>query len=240
MRGRSAARIFWPSVCPIGPSRKAAETRLATCARMKASRLDVERQRMTRSPRRRPRPDRRRARRRQRKLPQRLAIPGRAGGERQRPRPAPSFPGAVRRKASATASALTSMSACQSAASAARKHVREQDRVGARRAESQEIDEPAAERGRVGDVAALHGPFQPMRIGEGADRECRREPEIRGSSAAPASTPQTSESARSSPTQAVSGRARRPASRSLPMPMLVLVIWMIAGAVIVVMMPWSP
>src|SRR5208283_4203619 len=39
MGAKSAARIFWPSVCPIAPRRKAAETRLAAWARAKASRL---------------------------------------------------------------------------------------------------------------------------------------------------------------------------------------------------------
>jgi len=60
------------------------------------------------------------------------------------------------------------------------KAIREQEGVGARGAEGQEIDQPAAKRAGVVDVAALHRPFQSLRIGERADRESRRQPEHQG------------------------------------------------------------
>ena len=176
-RGRSAARIFWPPVWPIGPSRTTAETRWRQ-REHEGLQARFERQ----------------------------VVAGRGGGDGDRIGDAllarrlrkgsqshaaraaatKAVPCAVvssRRSAeaaSATASAFVSISAGQSPDLRRAKGRGEQDRIGARRAEAQEIDQPAAERARIENVAGLHRPFEPMRIGERADREGRRQPQHQG------------------------------------------------------------
>ena len=54
---------------------------------------------------------------------------------------------------------------------------REQDRVVAGRAEGEKAAEPVLEARGVRQITGLVGPFEPVRIGEGADREGRRQPD---------------------------------------------------------------
>ena len=99
---------------------------------------------------------------RERKLTQRLAIPGGASGEDKG--------AALSRRLEATFGGIGERDGERVRLRerfpvfryARAKAFREQDGVGARGAEGQEIDQPAAERAGVVDVAALHRPFQPL------------------------------------------------------------------------------
>ena len=176
MRGSSVAWIFCPSVWPIGPSRTTAETAVGDLRQDEGLKARFERQAVAG----RGGGDGGRigdALSASASAPQGRAVPGGArGGDEGR---------ALRRRlepplgggASATASSLVSSERRPVVRLGGAEGGGEQDRVGARRAEGQEIDEPAAERARVLHVAGLDRPFEPVRIGERADRKGRRQPQ---------------------------------------------------------------
>ena len=191
-RGRSAARIFCPAVWPIGPSRTDGGDGVGEQRQHEGLQARFERQIVAR----RGGGDRDRIGDARPLPPAPAAVrsPTRRGRRRRRRNPARSSRAAARpRPASATARPFASISASRSPASRRAEGGGEQDRVGARGAEGQEIDQPAAERARVGNVARLDRPFEPVRIGERADREGRRQPQHqrqqRGDRAQPCSCP---------------------------------------------------
>ena len=127
----------------------------------------------------RPRPDRRpaRARRRVSSIDRRRTAT-RRDRARGRRRPASWSRGAARPSSRARARVpRPRRSACRRRRRGGAIGRGEQDRVVARRAVREKIGEPGFEARRVVDVAGLVRPFEPVRIGEGADREGRRQPD---------------------------------------------------------------